>query len=64
MLALHEMERAGVDIVGDGEAGRESYSNRFATALDGIDLVKPGNTIGRTGANTPVPRTVRANSKS
>jgi 5-methyltetrahydropteroyltriglutamate--homocysteine methyltransferase len=58
VLALHDMERAGIDIVGDGEAGRESYSNQFATALDGIDLVKPGNTIGRTGENTPVPRVV------
>jgi 5-methyltetrahydropteroyltriglutamate--homocysteine methyltransferase len=58
VLALHDMERAGVDIVGDGEAGRESYSNQFATALDGIDLVNPGNTIGRTGENTPVPRVV------
>jgi 5-methyltetrahydropteroyltriglutamate--homocysteine methyltransferase len=58
VLALHDMERAGIDIVGDGEAGRESYSNQFATALDGIDLVNPGNTIGRTGENTPVPRVV------
>ena len=58
ILALHDMERAGIDIVGDGEAGRESYSNQFATALDGIDLVRPGNTIGRTGENTPVPRVV------
>ncbi len=58
VLALHDMERAGIDIVGDGEAGRESYSNQFATALEGIDLAKPGNTIGRTGENTPVPRVV------
>jgi 5-methyltetrahydropteroyltriglutamate--homocysteine methyltransferase len=58
VLALHDMERAGIDIVGDGEAGRESYSNQFATALNGIDLARPGNTIGRTGENTPVPRVV------
>ena len=37
ILALHDMERAGIDIVGDGEAGRESYSNQFATALEGVD---------------------------
>lgn len=55
-LALHDMERAGVDIVGDGEAGRESYSNQFATALEGVDTENPGNTIGRSGENTPVPR--------
>ncbi len=58
VLALHDMQRAGIDIVGDGEASRESYSNQFATALDGIDLTNPGNTIGRTGENTPVPRVV------
>jgi 5-methyltetrahydropteroyltriglutamate--homocysteine methyltransferase len=58
VLALHDMERAGIDLVGDGEAGRESYSNQFATALDGIDLEKPGNTIRRTGESTPVPRVV------
>lgn len=58
VLALHDMERAGIDIVGDGEAGRESYSNQFATALEGVDTDKPGNTIGRTGEATPVPRVV------
>lgn len=58
VLALHEMERAGIDIVGDGEAGRESYSNQFATALEGVDIETPGNTIGRTGEATPVPRVV------
>lgn len=57
-LAMHDMERAGVDIVGDGEAGRESYSNQFATALEGVDAETPGNTIGRSGGNTPVPRVV------
>jgi 5-methyltetrahydropteroyltriglutamate--homocysteine methyltransferase len=58
VLAMHEMERAGIDIVGDGEAGRESYSNQFATALEGIDLVQPGTVIGRGGQQTPVPRVV------
>ncbi len=58
VLAIHDMERAGVDIVGDGEAERESYSNLFATALDGIDLVKPGNTFGRGKKATPVPRVI------
>ncbi|HEY9567577.1 MAG TPA: uroporphyrinogen decarboxylase family protein [Thalassobaculum sp.] len=58
VLAVHDMERAGIDIVGDGESGRESYSNQFATALDGVDAEKPGNTIGRTGEDTPVPRVV------
>ena len=43
------MERAGVDIVSDGEMRRESYSNRFATALDGVDLDNPGGAIDRTG---------------
>ena len=58
VIALHDMERAGLDIVGDGEAGRESYSNQFATALEGVDIDRPGNTIGRTGEDTPVPRVV------
>jgi len=58
VLALHDMERAGVDIVGDGEAGRESYSNQFATTLEGIDLANPGITIGRNGEDTPVPRVI------
>lgn len=57
-LAIQDMERAGVDIVSDGEIRRESYSNHFATALEGIDLVHPGETIGRTGKVTPVPRVV------
>src|SRR5437667_11276338 len=45
LLAIRDQERAGLDIVTDGETRRESYSNRFATALDGIDLEKPGTTI-------------------
>ena len=56
-LAVRDQERAGIDIVTDGEIRRESYFNRFATALDGLDAV-PGNAIGRTGLPTPVPRVV------
>src|SRR5919198_621909 len=52
------MERAGVDIVTDGEMRGESYSNRFATALEGIDLDAPGVALDRTGSKTPVPRVV------
>ena len=55
-LAVQDMERAGVDIVTDGEMRRESYSNRFATALDGIDLDAPGVALDRTGHENPVPR--------
>jgi 5-methyltetrahydropteroyltriglutamate--homocysteine methyltransferase len=57
-LALRAMERAGIDVVTDGEIRRESYSNRFATALDGLDLEHPGETIGRGGVRIPVPRVV------
>ena len=52
------MERAGIDIVSDGEIRRESYSNRFATALDGVDVDKPGVIRNRTGDETAVPRVV------
>jgi 5-methyltetrahydropteroyltriglutamate--homocysteine methyltransferase len=52
------MERAGVDIVTDGEMRRESYSNRFATALEGVDLDQPGVALDRTGHENPVPRIV------
>jgi 5-methyltetrahydropteroyltriglutamate--homocysteine methyltransferase len=52
------MERAGVDVVTDGEMRRESYSNRFATALDGVDLDTPGVALDRTGHENPVPRVV------
>jgi 5-methyltetrahydropteroyltriglutamate--homocysteine methyltransferase len=55
-LAVSEMERAGVDVVTDGEMRRESYSNRFATALDGVDLDEPGVALDRTGHPNPVPR--------
>ncbi|HSU76079.1 MAG TPA: hypothetical protein VLI89_03360, partial [Burkholderiales bacterium] len=55
-LAIRDMEQAGIDIITDGEMRRESYSNRFATALDGIDIVNPGSTINRSGAQAVVPR--------
>ena len=55
-LAIRDMERAGVDILSDGEMRRESYSNRFATALEGVDIAHPGTTINRTGASAVVPR--------
>jgi 5-methyltetrahydropteroyltriglutamate--homocysteine methyltransferase len=58
ILAIRDQERAGLDIVTDGEQRRESYSNRFATALDGIDIEKPGTTINRSGRPIPVPRVV------
>ena len=56
LLAIAEMERAGVDILTDGEMRRESYSNRFATALEGVDIENPGTTINRNGQRAPVPR--------
>ena len=58
MLAIRDQERAGLDIITDGEQRRESYSNRFATALDGIDADNPGTTINRTGKSIAVPRVV------
>ncbi len=58
LLAIRDMEEAGVDVISDGEMRRESYSNRFATALDGIDLDNPGVAIDRTGHENPVPRVV------
>ena len=58
LLAIGDMERAGVDIISDGEIRRESYSNRFATALDGFDIDHPGIAIDRTGHPNPVPRIV------
>jgi len=57
-LAIRDMERAGIDIITDGEIRRESYSNRFATALDGMDLDNPGTALDRTGHANPVPRVV------
>ena len=56
LLAIRDMEHAGIDIVTDGEVRRESYSNRVATALGGIDIDNPGTAIDRTGHPNPVPR--------
>ena len=56
--AVREMERAGTDILTDGETRRESYSNYFATALDGIDGERPGTSTTRSGNPTLVPRIV------
>src|SRR6202453_4685654 len=58
ILAIHEQERAGLDIITDGEQRRESYSNRFATALGGIDADRPGTTLNRNGKPIAVPRVV------
>src|SRR6201991_3725914 len=57
-LAILDQERAGVDIVTDGEIRRESYSNRFATALDGLDIDNPATVPGRAGGRDAVPRVV------
>ena len=56
LLAIRDMELAGIDIITDGEMRRESYSNRFATALEGVDIANPGTTTNRTGARSVVPR--------
>jgi 5-methyltetrahydropteroyltriglutamate--homocysteine methyltransferase len=58
VIAIRDMERAGIDIITDGEIRRESYSNRFATALQGMDLDHPGVALDRTGHPNPVPRVV------
>ena len=58
LVAIRDMERAGIDILTDGEIRRESYSNRFATALEGMDLDHPGTALDRTGHPNPVPRVV------
>jgi 5-methyltetrahydropteroyltriglutamate--homocysteine methyltransferase len=58
LLAIRDMEQAGIDIITDGEMRRESYSNRFATALEGIDTATPGRVKARSGHETPVPRVV------
>ncbi|MFI5049263.1 MAG: 5-methyltetrahydropteroyltriglutamate--homocysteine methyltransferase [Gaiellales bacterium] len=58
LLAVRDQERAGLDIVTDGEARRESYSNRFATALSGVDIDNPGTALDRSGHPNPVPRVV------
>ncbi len=58
LLAIRDMERAGLDVITDGEIRRESYSNRFATALEGVDLEHPGVALDRTGHPNQVPRVV------
>src|SRR6201985_2729971 len=58
LLAIRDQERAGLDIVSDGEQRRESYSNHFATALEGVDADNPGLAMSRLGRKLPVPRIV------
>ena len=58
VLAIRDQERAGLDIITDGEMRRESYSNRFATALEGVDVDNPGTALDRSGHPNPVPRIV------
>jgi 5-methyltetrahydropteroyltriglutamate--homocysteine methyltransferase len=58
VLAIRAQEEAGLDIVTDGETRRESYSNRFATALEGVDIDNPGTALDRSGHPNPVPRIV------
>ncbi len=58
VVAIREQEEAGLDIITDGEIRRESYSNRFATALDGVDTDNPGTALDRSGHPNPVPRIV------
>jgi 5-methyltetrahydropteroyltriglutamate--homocysteine methyltransferase len=56
LIAIRDQERAGLDIITDGEMRRESYSNRFATALEGVDIDNPGSALDRSGHPNPVPR--------
>jgi 5-methyltetrahydropteroyltriglutamate--homocysteine methyltransferase len=58
LVAIRDQERAGLDVITDGEQRRESYSNRFATALDGIDIDKPATMKNRAGVDTIMPRVV------
>ena len=58
LVAIRDQERAGLDIITDGEQRRESYSNRFATALAGVDIDNPGTALDRSGHPNPVPRVV------
>ncbi len=58
LLAIRAQEKAGLDIITDGEMRRESYSNRFATALEGVDIDNPGSALDRSGHPNPVPRVV------
>ena len=57
-MAIRDQERAGLDVITDGEQRRESYSNRVVMALDGIDVDNPGETLDRNGNPFPVPRIV------
>jgi 5-methyltetrahydropteroyltriglutamate--homocysteine methyltransferase len=56
LVAVRDLERAGIDIISDGEIRRESYSNRFAATLEGMDVENPGKALDRTGHPNPVPR--------
>lgn len=58
LAAIRAQEEAGLDIITDGEIRRESYSNRFATALSGVDIDNPGTALDRSGHPNPVPRIV------
>jgi 5-methyltetrahydropteroyltriglutamate--homocysteine methyltransferase len=58
LIAIRDQERAGLDIITDGEMRRESYSNRFATVLEGVDIDNPGSALDRSGHPNPVPRVV------
>ena len=58
LVAIREQEEAGLDVITDGEIRRESYSNRFATALEGVDIDNPGTALDRSGHPNPVPRIV------
>ncbi len=58
IMAIKAQEDAGIDIITDGEMRRESYSNRFATALEGVDIDNPGSALDRSGHPNPVPRVV------
>jgi 5-methyltetrahydropteroyltriglutamate--homocysteine methyltransferase len=58
ILAIRAQEEAGLNVITDGEIRRESYSNRFATALEGIDILHPGTALDRSGHPNPVPRIV------
>ncbi len=58
LIAIRDQERAGLDIISDGEQRRESYSNRFATALEGVDTENPGSTLNRSGKPIAVPRVI------
>ena len=60
LVAVRDLERAGIDIITDGEIRRESYSNRFAAALEGMDVDNPGVAVDRTGHPNPVPAGNRA----